>query len=112
MNSADHKKKNPQLHLHVAHVHPVCRSFRNTARCYSQHLPEHQTTRFHQTTGKVIFILDLVLFVTFTVAITCRFIIHRGSFSNAIRDPSEAIFIPAFFLSLVNIWTCARIYGA
>jgi tellurite resistance protein TehA-like permease len=64
-----------------------------------------------QTIGKVVFIFDLVLFIAFSAAITYRFIVHHGTFSNAIRHPTESLFIPSFFPSIVGILNCARIYG-
>lgn len=64
-----------------------------------------------KTIGKVIFIYDLVLFACFTAAISARFIMYRGTFTMAIGHPTESLFIPTFFLSIVNIFDCIQAYG-
>lgn len=64
-----------------------------------------------QTIGKIIYIFDLCLFVTFTAAIITRFRMHRGTFRKAMAHPTESLFIPTFFLSIVNIFNGAQAYG-
>jgi C4-dicarboxylate transporter/malic acid transport protein len=64
-----------------------------------------------KTIGKVVFICDLVLFVAFTAVITTRFIMHRGTFTSALTHPTESLFVPTFFLSIVNIFNCIQAYA-
>jgi tellurite resistance protein TehA-like permease len=64
-----------------------------------------------KTIGKVVFIYDLVLFVAFTALISARFIMFRGTFTSAIIHPTESLFIPTFFLSIVNIFDCIQAYA-
>lgn len=64
-----------------------------------------------ETFGKVVFIYDLVLFVAFTAVIGARFILHRGTFSSALTHPTESLFVPTFFLSIVNIFDCIQAYA-
>lgn len=61
--------------------------------------------------GKIIFIFNLVLFILFCTAIGTRFVIHRGTFTRAILHPTEALFIPTFFLSIVDILDGSRAFG-
>lgn len=63
------------------------------------------------TIGKVVYIFDLVIFVAIVAAITARFTITPASFSKAISHPTEMLFIPTSFLSLVSIFSGAQIYG-
>lgn len=64
------------------------------------------------TIGKLFYIFDLVIFVTIVSAIVARFCITPASFSKAIAHPTEMLFIPTAFLSLVSIFSGAQIYGA
>lgn len=64
-----------------------------------------------KTIGKVVFIYDLVLFVAFTAMISARFIMFRGTFMSALTHPTESLFIPTFFLSIVNIFNCIQAYA-
>ncbi|CAI6332870.1 unnamed protein product [Periconia digitata] len=64
-----------------------------------------------KTIGKVVFIYDLVLFVAFTAIISARFVMFRGTFMSALTHPTESLFIPTFFLSIVNIFDCIQAYA-
>lgn len=64
-----------------------------------------------KTIGKVVFIYDLVLFVAFTAMICTRFMMFRGTFMSALTHPTESLFIPTFFLSIVNIFNCIQAYA-
>ncbi|KAK5218832.1 hypothetical protein LTR47_011667 [Exophiala xenobiotica] len=52
------------------------------------------------TIGKVIFIIDLVLFVCFTALISRRFIIVHGSFRHSFLHYGEAWFVGTFWVSI------------
>ncbi|KAM0715739.1 hypothetical protein Q7P37_008253 [Cladosporium fusiforme] len=64
-----------------------------------------------KTIGKVVFIYDLVLFVAFTAMISARFIMFGGTFALAVTHPTESLFVPTFFLSIVNIFDCIQAYA-
>jgi C4-dicarboxylate transporter/malic acid transport protein len=64
-----------------------------------------------KTIGEVVFVYDLVLFVAFTALISARFIMFRGTFTSALTHPTESLFIPTFFLSIVNIFDCIQAYA-
>jgi tellurite resistance protein TehA-like permease len=72
-----------------------------------------QPHRFHGllTIGKIIFIIEIVAFILFTAAISTRFILYPGTFTRSISYPSEALFIPTFFLSIVNIFNGSQLFG-
>src|SRR5689334_11497420 len=52
------------------------------------------------TIGKVIFIIDLVLFVCCAALILRRFIVVRGSFRHSFIHYSEAWFVGIFWVSI------------
>ncbi|KAK5188846.1 hypothetical protein LTS03_011618 [Exophiala xenobiotica] len=63
------------------------------------------------TIGKVIFIIDLVLFVCFTALISRRFIIVHGSFRHSFLHYGEAWFVGTFWVSISLILQGADSYG-
>jgi tellurite resistance protein TehA-like permease len=64
-----------------------------------------------ETIGKIFFILDLVLFVAFTIAMICRFTITPRKLRHTIHHPVEGLFFGAYWVSLALILTCAQIHG-
>ncbi|GJC96294.1 C4-dicarboxylate transporter/malic acid transporter [Colletotrichum higginsianum] len=52
------------------------------------------------TIGLVVFLLDVVLIFLITAALCLRFSFFRKTPAKAITHPSEALFIPTFFLSI------------
>ena len=64
-----------------------------------------------RTIGKIVFIFELILFVAFTTAITARFVMHPGTLQAAVVHPTEALFIPTFFLSIVDIFNGTQAFG-
>ncbi|KAH7257895.1 voltage-dependent anion channel-domain-containing protein [Fusarium tricinctum] len=64
-----------------------------------------------QTIGKIFYILNLVLFLTFTALIAARFIMKPRAFSTSLHHPSESFFFGAFWVSLALILTGAQSYG-
>ncbi|KAJ4014168.1 hypothetical protein NW752_005887 [Fusarium irregulare] len=64
-----------------------------------------------QTIGKIVFILNLVLFVTFTTLILARFIMKPRAFSTSLHHPSESFFFGSFWVSIALILNGAQSYG-
>lgn len=64
-----------------------------------------------QTIGKVIYILDLCIFAFITATLVTRFIRYPGTFRASLVHPTEALFMPTFFLSLASIIGCISRYG-
>ena len=65
-----------------------------------------------KTIGKIFFILDLVLFVTFCGCITYRFIkTQPGSFSLSLHHPHESFFFGTFWVSIALILYSIQQYG-
>ncbi|GKU07815.1 malic acid transport protein [Fusarium langsethiae] len=64
-----------------------------------------------QTIGKVVFILNLVLFVTFTCLIIARFCIKPRAFATSLHHPSESFFFGSFWVSIALILNGAQSYG-
>jgi tellurite resistance protein TehA-like permease len=64
-----------------------------------------------QTIGKVFFILDLVLFVTFTALIGIRFIKDPKALGHSLHHPQESFFFGTWWVSLALILNCMQQYG-
>jgi tellurite resistance protein TehA-like permease len=64
-----------------------------------------------ETIGKVFFILDLILFVAFSIAMTFRFVINPRKLRRSIHHPVEGLFFGAYWVSLALILNCTQIYG-
>ncbi|CAI6303458.1 unnamed protein product [Periconia digitata] len=64
-----------------------------------------------KTIGKVFFILDLVLFITFSCLITYRFVRYRGSFTKSFHHPHESFYFGTFWVSIALILYCIQLYG-
>jgi tellurite resistance protein TehA-like permease len=64
-----------------------------------------------KTIGKVVFVYDLVLSIASTAIISARFIMFSGTFTRALRYPAESLFLPTFFLSIVNIFDGIQAYA-
>ncbi|QPC67397.1 hypothetical protein HYE67_009628 [Fusarium culmorum] len=64
-----------------------------------------------QTIGKVVFILNLVLFVTFTCLMIARFCIKPRAFATSLHHPSESFFFGSFWVSIALILNGAQSYG-
>ena len=63
------------------------------------------------TIGKIFYILDLVLFVSFSALITARFILRPESFLKSLHHPQEALFFGTFWVSIALILAGAELYG-
>ncbi|KAF5669307.1 C4-dicarboxylate transporter [Fusarium denticulatum] len=64
-----------------------------------------------ETIGKIFFILNIILFLTFTALITARFAMKPRAFSTSLHHPSESFFFGAFWVSIALILTGAQSYG-
>ncbi|KAI0024332.1 malic acid transport protein [Xylariomycetidae sp. FL0641] len=64
-----------------------------------------------QTIGKVVFLLDLVIFTLVTIAITTRFVAFPGTLKSSIVHPTEGLFLGTSTLSLASIISCIARYG-
>ncbi|KAK5079340.1 hypothetical protein LTR64_002237 [Lithohypha guttulata] len=63
------------------------------------------------TIGKVVFILDLVLFVLFSILISLRFYLNRGAFRKSLYHPHESFFFGTFWVSIALIIYCMQAYA-
>jgi C4-dicarboxylate transporter/malic acid transport protein len=61
--------------------------------------------------GEIFFILAIVLFILFTAAISTRFILYPKSLAKCITHPTESLFFPTFWISIVNIISNIQVYG-
>ncbi|KAJ4033526.1 hypothetical protein NW756_013797 [Fusarium oxysporum] len=61
--------------------------------------------------GKIFFILNIILFLTFTALIIARFTMKPRAFSTSLHHPSESFFFGAFWVSIALILTGAQSYG-
>jgi C4-dicarboxylate transporter/malic acid transport protein len=64
-----------------------------------------------KTIGKIFFILDLVLFLAFSICITYRFAKNPGSLKRSLHHPHESFFFGSFFVSIALIIYCMEQYG-
>ncbi|KAF4448559.1 hypothetical protein F53441_8036 [Fusarium austroafricanum] len=64
-----------------------------------------------QTIGKIFYILNLVLFVSFTALIMARFCMKPRAFTTSLHHPSESFFFGAFWVSVALILNGAQSYG-
>jgi tellurite resistance protein TehA-like permease len=64
-----------------------------------------------ETIGKVFFILDLVLFVAFTMFISIRFIKDPAALGHSLHHPQESFFFGTWWVSLALILNCMQQYG-
>ena len=63
------------------------------------------------TIGKVVFIIDLVLFIAFVMAIALRFRLSRGSLWRSFTSSQEAFYVGTFWVSVSLILQAASSYG-
>jgi C4-dicarboxylate transporter/malic acid transport protein len=63
------------------------------------------------TIGKIVYIVDIILFVLVSCAITYRFIKFPGTFKQSLVHPTELLFMPTSLLSLASIISAIGIYG-
>ena len=63
------------------------------------------------TIGKVVFILDLLLFMVFVVMMIGRFMLVPSSFYHSLHNNTEALFFGAFWVSIALILQNVELYG-
>ncbi|KAH7369484.1 malic acid transport protein [Plectosphaerella cucumerina] len=63
------------------------------------------------TIGKIFYILNLILFVTFSTLIVIRFIKKPLALSTSLHHPSESFFFGSFWVSIALIINGAQGYG-
>lgn len=63
------------------------------------------------TIGKIFFIVDLVLFILFTVLMGSRFVIVPRKWCASLHHPVEGLFFGTYWVSLALILSCIQIYG-
>jgi C4-dicarboxylate transporter/malic acid transport protein len=63
------------------------------------------------TIGKIVYILNLVLFISFSVLITLRFIFVPRALLKSFHHPIESFFFGTFWVSIGLILQGANIYG-
>ncbi len=69
--------------------------------------------QFHglQVIGDIVFILDIVLFLAFCCALIARFTMFPKTIKSCLTHPTESLFIPTFWISVVNILSNVQQYG-
>ncbi|KAK8083104.1 hypothetical protein PG996_001885 [Apiospora saccharicola] len=63
------------------------------------------------TIGQIFFIVDLVLFLTFSSLIAVRFALKPKAIVASLHHPSESFFFGAWWVSLALLLNCAAAYG-
>jgi tellurite resistance protein TehA-like permease len=64
-----------------------------------------------QTIGKIVFILDLVLFTLFNLCMFTRFILVPRKLLGSLHHPVEGLFFGTYWVSVALILNCTYIYG-
>ncbi|KAI1623864.1 voltage-dependent anion channel [Exophiala viscosa] len=64
-----------------------------------------------RTIGKVVFLLDLVLFVTFSTLITTRFFLNKGALTKSLHDGKESFYFGTFWVSIGMLIYCLQAYA-
>lgn len=72
-----------------------------------------QPFTFHglKTIGKIFFILDFVLFITFTICISIRFIKDPAMLGHSLHHPQESFFFGTWWVSIALILNCMQAYA-
>ena len=61
--------------------------------------------------GKIFFILDLVLLLSFTTIMIARFVWHPWRFTKSLHHPPEGLFFGSFWVSIALVLNCMQQYG-
>lgn len=61
--------------------------------------------------GDIVIFLDLTLFLSFCAIITARFIMFPKTIMSSLSHPTESLFFPTFWISVVNIISNVQEYG-
>lgn len=70
--------------------------------------------KFHGllTLGKVVFVLDLLLFCSFFILMTTRFILRPKALGHSLKDPNESFYFGTFWVSVALILTNTSQYAS
>jgi tellurite resistance protein TehA-like permease len=61
--------------------------------------------------GEIVFIFDIVLFLVFCAFIATRFIMFPKTILSSLSHPTESLFFPTFWISVVSIMSNVQEYG-
>ncbi|KAI0836948.1 voltage-dependent anion channel [Hypoxylon sp. FL0890] len=61
--------------------------------------------------GFVVYIANILIFAGIVVAMTMRFVLHKGTFTSSITHSREAFFVPTIFLAIATIITGTQRYA-
>ena len=64
-----------------------------------------------RTIGKIVFVIDLILFIAFSVLIALRFYLNKGSFKKSLHHPHESFFFGTFWVSIALIIYSIQAYA-
>lgn len=64
-----------------------------------------------ETIGKIFFILDLVLFILFSIIISIRFCINPRKLTKSLHYPKEALFFGSFWVTIALLLNCIQQYA-
>jgi tellurite resistance protein TehA-like permease len=64
-----------------------------------------------RTIGKVVFIIDIVLFVTLCILVSVRFTLNPRALAKSLHHPLESFYFGAFWVSIALILYCTQQYG-
>ncbi|KAI2465306.1 voltage-dependent anion channel-domain-containing protein [Annulohypoxylon bovei var. microspora] len=61
--------------------------------------------------GLFVYIVNIIIFTTLTLAMLTRFFLHQGDFCKSLSHPREGFFFPTFFLSIATLITSTQRYA-
>ncbi|OTB08538.1 hypothetical protein M426DRAFT_317162 [Hypoxylon sp. CI-4A] len=61
--------------------------------------------------GLFVYILNIIIFTTLTLAMLSRFFLHHGDFYKSLSHPREGFFFPTYFLSIATLITSTQRYA-
>ncbi|QDS71898.1 hypothetical protein FKW77_000234 [Venturia effusa] len=64
-----------------------------------------------RTIGKVFFVLDILLFITFTICISIRFVKKPSALGHSLHHPQESFFFGTWWVSVALILNCMQAYA-
>ncbi|KIE01651.1 C4-dicarboxylate transporter/malic acid transport protein, partial [Metarhizium majus ARSEF 297] len=64
-----------------------------------------------KTIGMVVYIVNIIIYVTLAALMVARFLIHSGDMSKSLKHPREGFFVPTFFLATATLITSSDRYA-
>ncbi|KAG6011296.1 hypothetical protein E4U54_008154 [Claviceps lovelessii] len=64
-----------------------------------------------KTIGTIVYILNILIFITVSCLMLARFLLHSGDMSKSIKHPREGFFLPTFFLAVATLITSTDRYA-